>query len=134
MDIREKIIAALSGKWPVAEWVEKDDWDEYRCSNCHEFGYIEDHFCAKCGSFMRNYEHEKQYHYNCKHCGASLDNVGSYGIVNPGAPQVFIFDCPACEKESRHTFDDAIVEIKDDGFDEQFFARLEAIKEGGGNV
>lgn len=128
MDIRKKITAALKGKWPVAEWVDKDDWGEYRCSNCREYGYICDHFCTKCGSFMWNYEHGKQYHYNCKHCGASLDGAESWSTIKPGAPQslAYRYTCPACGKKSEHTFDDARVEITDDGFDERFLARLEA--------
>lgn len=77
---REKVIAALKGKWPTAEWVDKNDWDEYHCSRCRAYGDIEDRFCGKCGSFMKNYEPEKRYHYNCKHCGASLDDVGSYTL------------------------------------------------------
>lgn len=124
MDIREKIIAALEGKWPVAKWEGKNDWDEYLCSNCGAFGYIEDHFCSECGSFMQNYENEKRYHYNCEHCGASLDDAECYSRIEYDAPQVYIYTCPACGKKSKQTLDDASVEIKDDGFDEVFFARL----------
>lgn len=131
---REAIVAALKGKWPVAEWVDKDDWDEYHCSRCRAWGNIEDRFCGKCGSFMRNYEPEKRYHYKCKHCGASLDDVNSYSIVGPdtepGAAQVFIFECPACGEKSDHTFEDARVEIKDDGFDERFLKQLEEAEKG----
>ena len=131
---REKVIAALNGKWPMAEWVDKNEWDEWHCSACQAYGDIEDRFCPKCGCFMRNYEMAKRYHYNCKHCGASLDSVNSYSIVGPDtendAPQVFTFECPACGQKSDHTFDDARIEFEYDGFNERFLEQLRRADNG----